>query len=173
MSKVVIETERLILREWNINDAPFLVELNANPEVIKYTGDSGFKNLAKAQNLIGNYDQYEKYNMGRWLVILKETDKPIGWCGLKYSEELDVVDIGFRFLQNSWGKGYATEAGKACLKYGFKNLKIKRIVGRCMAVNKGSINVLEKLGMSFVKELQFDEHKGLMFELKNNLCFKT
>ena len=102
MGKVVIETERLILREWNINDAPFLVELNANPKVIKYTGDSGFKNLAKAQNLIGNYDQYEKYNMGRWLVILKETDKPIGWCGLKYSEELDVVDIGFRFLQNSW-----------------------------------------------------------------------
>ncbi|MBG6234049.1 RimJ/RimL family protein N-acetyltransferase [Pedobacter sp. CAN_A7] len=68
----------------------------------------------------------------------------LGWCGLKYDEHLNETDIGFRFFEDYWNKGYATESAKACLTYGFKKLGLKIIVGRAMADNIASIKDIEK-----------------------------
>lgn len=147
-----LETERLILTEWCVEDAEVLFELNSDTEVIKYTGDPGFKDVNEAKVLIDNYDQYKRYKMGRLAAIVKRTGKMIGWCGLKYDEEDDFVDLGFRFLQAEWNKGYATEASKAVLMHGFNELHLEKIIAHAMVENIASQRVMQKLGMSFIEE---------------------
>lgn len=169
-TKVTIETERLILRDMELTDAPFFFELNSNPKVTKHTGDGAFINLKEAE-AITEYviSQYQKYGFGRWLVIEKETGLPIGWCGLKYHEDLKMVDLGYRFLEEKWGKGYATEASKACLNYGFTTLNLSKIIGRASIDNPSSINVFKKLGMMYVKTEHFPEHDAVIYEtIKEN-----
>jgi ribosomal-protein-alanine N-acetyltransferase len=166
MMKSIIETKRLHLREFSLNDAKDLFLLNSDPDVIKYTGDNHFKNLEEAQQLIINYDQYEKYKMGRLTVLLKETNEYLGWCGLKYHNESDEVDIGFRFFKKEWGKGYATEAAVACLKYGFETLKLKRIIGRVLKDNIASINVMKKIGMHFEREELLHGMQGFIYSIE-------
>lgn len=165
-SNYITETDRLILRKMEISDAPFFFELNANPNVTRHTGDGAFKNLEEAEK-INQYviSQYEKYGFGRWLVIEKESNTAIGWCGLKYLEDIKEVDLGYRFLENKWGKGYATESSIACLNYGFYNLNLSRIIGRASVDNPASINIFKKLGMSFVKTEHYPEHDAVVYEI--------
>ena len=125
-----------------------------------------FKSVEDARLFVENYNHYDKYGFGRWAVIKKKDDKFIGWCGLKYTSNLDEYDIGFRFFKKEWNKGFATESAKACLDYGFNKYKMNKIVGRAMRKNIGSINVLEKIGLTFDKPFIFDEHEGLLFSIK-------
>lgn len=148
-----LETPRLLLRNKTPEDAPFFLELNSDPEVTKYTGDGAFRNLEEAEAIVCYVmAQYENNGYGRWLVSLKETGEPLGWCGLKYHDDSGDTDLGYRFMKRHWGKGYATEAGSACLDYGFSQLGLKRIIGRADTANLASIQVLKKLGMTFFKE---------------------
>ena len=167
----ILETPRLLLREFREADALHFFELNEDPEVIRYTGDLPFASAEEARRFLLDYDRYKKYGYGRWAVLLKETEAGpawIGWCGLKYIPELNETDIGFRFFRRYWGKGYATEAARACLEYGFRRLGLKRIVGRAMKENGASVRVLEKIGLEFWKEFEFMEHPGLYFRKDNN-----
>ena len=166
--KYILETPRLLLREFGEEDAPHFFELNEDPEVVRYTGDPPFASVEEARQFLLNYDQYRKYGYGRWAVLLKPQDAKgiptwIGWCGLKYIPELEETDIGFRFYRRYWGQGYATEAARACLDYGFGPLGLNRIVGRAMEENGASVRVLEKIGLEFWKEFDFMEHPGLYF----------
>ncbi len=147
----IIETERLLLRKFEIIDARFFLKLNSDWEVMKYTGDDAFENLEEARDLIKNYDHYDQFGYGRWTVVLKEDQMPIGWCGLKNHPDEGYIDLGYRFPQKSWGKGYATESALACVEYGFNTLEMNEIVGRTAQANKASIRVLEKVGMTFWK----------------------
>ncbi len=144
-----LETERLFLREKTIEDAESAYFLNLDPEVIKYTGDDPFASIEEARTFLSQYTHYQTYGFGRWAVILKETGEYLGWCGLKYTPELDEYDIGYRFMKKHWGKGYATESAHACIQFGFEQLNIKTIVGRAMIGNTNSINVLKKLGLTY------------------------
>lgn len=148
--RYILKTERLILREFEISDAQNMFDLNADPEVIRYTGDPPFGSVDEAKVFLENYSDYLKNAYGRWAVILKESNEFIGWCGLKYHEE-GYVDIGFRFFKSRWGKGYASEASKATLAYGFKTLNLDEIIARVIAENIASVRVLEKLNMQFFK----------------------
>lgn len=153
--KTIIETERLILREFLIEDAFDMFSLNKDPAVIQYTGDNPFESIQAAENFLKNYDAYQKFGFGRWAVLTKNENAFIGWCGLKRNEE-DQVDIGFRFFQKEWNKGYATESAKACLIYGFEKLNLVEIIGRAQKENTASIRVLEKIGMEYWKEGEVD-----------------
>ena len=163
-----IETERTIMRRLSKEDAIDFFNLNLDKEVLKYTGDQPFENILTSIDFLTNYDQYEKYGVGRLAVIDKATLKFIGWCGLRYSREKNEYDIGFRFFKNSWNKGFATETAKKCLEYGFDELKIDRIVGRAMKENIGSIKVLEKIGMKFKENFDFEGQCGVLYELTND-----
>ncbi|WP_196889253.1 GNAT family N-acetyltransferase [Aureivirga sp. CE67] len=166
--KKILETNRLILREFSVSDAENMFLLNEDLEVLKFTGDIPFDNIEKAKTFLENYDQYSKNGYGRWAVVLKENNEFIGWCGLKFNEE-NYTDIGFRFFQKHWNKGFATEAAKATLDYGFETLKLDEIIGRVATENFASIKVLEKLGMHFWKH---DTCKGIensrYYKLKKN-----
>lgn len=144
----ILETDRLILRQFKEEDAHAFFELNSDPEVIRYTGDEAFENLQAARAFILAYEPYKRDGFGRWAVELKATNEFVGFCGLRLLESGEV-DLGFRFHRKHWGQGYATESAKACLSYGFNKLNLKRIIGRAALENKASIAVLEKIGMSY------------------------
>ena len=157
MSKVIIQTERLVLREFSSGDAFHFYQLNADPEVLRYTGDRPFINLAEARTFLQNYDAYKKHGMGRWAVLNKADHVWLGWCGLKYHEDMDRVDLGFRFFRLHWVKGYATEAGEKLLHFAFANLELPKVVSVALADNQASTRVMEKLGLTF-------DHRGRYYD---------
>lgn len=162
----ILETNRLYLREMTPDDAEQAYLLNLDPEVVKYTGDVAFKSIDEAKTFLENYNHFKKYGFGRWAVIDKTNDDYLGWCGLKYSEDLDEFDIGFRFFKRHWNKGFATESAKACIEIGFDKFGMKTIVGRAMKANIGSIKVLEKIGLRFDKTFDFDGQEGLVYKIE-------
>lgn len=165
---VITETERLLLRTFTPDDAQLILELNSDPEVIRYTGDP-IANIAQAREILKNtiLPQYALYNHGRWAVHVKRDLEFIGWCGLKARPERKEIDLGYRFKQSAWGKGFATEAAYACIKYGFEKLGISKIIGRAMPANTGSLRVLEKCGMEYVCEEIVDDHPAKTYEILN------
>lgn len=160
--KIIFETDRLLLRELNISDAENFYKLNSDPDVIKFTGDNKFSSVYEAKTFLVNYTEYEKYGYGRWAVLSKTDDQFLGWCGLKYNEE-QMVDLGFRFFKKYWGNGFATEAAKGCLNYGFSELHLKTIVGRALKKNIASVKVLEKIGMTHWKDLVCHGNKDCVY----------
>jgi len=160
-----IETERTIMRKLTKEDAKDFYTLNLDKDVLKYTGDKPFETIQASIDFLTNYDQYDKYGVGRLAVIDKATSKFIGWCGLKYSQDKNEYDIGFRFYKGYWNKGYATETSKKWLDFGFNELGIEKIVGRAMKENIGSIKVLKKIGMTFKDNFDFEGREGVIYEL--------
>ncbi|MGL4581624.1 MAG: GNAT family N-acetyltransferase [Flavobacterium sp.] len=161
--KYILETERLLLRELTIDDATNFYQLNLNPNVMRYTGDDAFSSVEEAHTFLANYSDYERNGYGRWAVIRKEDNAFLGWCGLKYNADIGETDIGFRFFEEFWNKGYATESAKACLEYGFTTLGLPHIIGRAMRENMASIKVLEKIGLVYDNEFDFDDHIGVLY----------
>jgi RimJ/RimL family protein N-acetyltransferase len=167
---VVIETERLLLRTFTIEDAALIFELNKDPVVTEYTGDP-IRDIEHGREVLEKaiLPQYALYNHGRWAIHLKPKLEFIGWCGLKTRPDRNEIDLGYRFIRSFWGKGYATEAAHACLRYGFENLGLKRIVGRAMPQNKASLKVLENCGMTYIGDEIVDDHPAKTYEAINPL----
>jgi [ribosomal protein S5]-alanine N-acetyltransferase len=161
---IILETERLLLREITSKDAPDFFKLNNDPEVIKYTGDKAFKSIRETELFLDNYKDYLNYGYGRWAVIAKDSKLILGWCGLKYTAGLNETDIGFRFFKKYWNQGFATEAASSCITYGFDKLKLKIIYGKAMKENIASIKVLEKIGMTYWKDQEFELHPGVYYK---------
>jgi [ribosomal protein S5]-alanine N-acetyltransferase len=143
----ILETERLVLRDFELKDAAALAAMNSDAEVMRYVLHPEPWTIQKARQFLREHDLYERYGFGRWAVTLKENDELIGWCGLKYRQENKHIDLGYRFARAHWGKGFATEAGNACLEYGFNELGLERVVASFIPGNKASLRVLEKLRM--------------------------
>ena len=164
--KIILETERLYLREFTMDDGQLLVDLNANPEVIKYVHELPV-DIEKALDVLENIilPQYKLYNHGRWAVHLKENDEFIGWCGLKYVKERDEIDLGYRFFQQHWVKGYATESAKAAIDYGKKILQLPHIMAQAHVENIASQNVLQKCGLQFRSEGIVDDCPVKIYDL--------
>lgn len=149
--KIILETERLYLRQFTEADAGLIRNLNSQPGVLQYIPEPIPATDEEAKEVIINIilPQY-KNNLGRWATHLKESDKFIGWCGLKMVK--GEIDLGYRFLPAVWGKGYATEAAQATLKYGHQQLQLPKIIAHAHIDNIASQKVLEKIGMQLVGE---------------------
>ena len=161
---VVIETERLLLRDFTEDDASLIYELNIDPDVIRYTHD-GPGDLERAKEVLEKtiLPKYVLFNFGRWAV--KPPLEFLGWFGLKYRSQLNEVDLGYRFKKQAWGKEFATEAAFASLRYGFEKLGLKRIVARAEVDNVASCRVLEKCGMLFTGLGEVDGFPVRFYEL--------
>jgi len=85
---------------------------------------------------------------------------------LKFGEIGNETDIGFRFFEEEWNKGYATESAIACINYGFEKLNLKRIVGRAMKENTGSIKVLEKIGLKYEQNVDFEGKEAVIYKIE-------
>ena len=162
-------TERLILRPFSLDNAKDIYELNGDPDVMKYTGDQPFGSIEEAREFISNYNHFEKWKRGRYGVFLREKNTFIGWCGLKYHEDTGETDFGYRFKKSFWGKGYGTEAASICIKDGFTRLHLQRIYAEAYTENIGSIRIMEKVGMKFLKDTILEDAPGKVYEmLKTN-----
>ncbi|MRX41489.1 GNAT family N-acetyltransferase [Flavobacterium sp. LC2016-23] len=171
--KTPIETERLILREFLSSDDAGMFELDSNPNVHTYLGNKPVTHIDESRAYINFVQQqYKDFGTGRWAVILKETNEFLGWSGIKFiTDEInnhkDFYEIGYRFIERHWGKGYATEAGKAFTAYAFNVMKVKALYAYADAGNENSRRILEKLGLQYVNSFEYEEELAVWYEAKN------
>lgn len=162
----ILETPRLILREFNINDANFILELLNTKSWLKFIGNRQVKTLEDAENYIKKIliDSYKNNGFGLWLIQLKENEKPIGMCGLVKREYLPNVDIGFALLPEYANLGYGFESAQATMLYAKNNLKISKVLAITDSTNISSIKLLNKIGLRFEKTIELsNENKLLLF----------
>jgi RimJ/RimL family protein N-acetyltransferase len=145
------ETTRLSLRRLVFDDAPFLVGLLNQPSFLANIGDRGVRNVEDAHRYLreGPMAMYEKFGFGLWHVGRRSDGVPMGMCGLLRRDILPDADVGYAFLPEFWGQGYAFEAAEATLRQASARFGLRRVIGVVSEGNDGSIRVLEKLGMSF------------------------
>lgn len=159
---VILETERLTLRKFIKTDAPFILELLNTPTWLQYIGNRGIQSLADAESYLlnGPMLSYTVYGFGLYLVALKDSQTPIGMCGLLKRNYLDHMDIGYALLPQHEGQGYAYEIASATVNYAFSNLHLLHLAAITDTGNVRSVKLLEKLGFK-LKELITIENKDL------------
>lgn len=148
-----LESDRLLLRRFNVDDAQFILTLLNEPSFLRYIGDKKVRNLEDARQYIlnGPIASYERHGFGLGLVELRESHTPIGMCGLLKREELPDPDIGFALLPDFWSNGFAFEAATAVLQDAGERLRIQRVLAITSLDNDASIRLLERLGFRFQK----------------------
>jgi RimJ/RimL family protein N-acetyltransferase len=145
-----METERLKLRRFTPDDAPFTYDLVNDPAWIANIGDRGVRNLEDARRYIGKMTaMYDRYGFGMYLVELRDSGRPIGTCGLVKRDGLDHADIGFAFLPQFRSQGFAREAAAAVMKHARDDLGLDRILAIVTPANKPSVSLIEKIGLRF------------------------
>lgn len=168
-----IETDRLLLRELLLSDADGMFELDSNPKVHLFVGNNPVKNIEESIEYIHFVQkQYKDFGTGRWAVILKETNEFLGWSGIKFiTDEINghknFYEIGYRFIEKHWGKGYATEAGKAFVNYAFNEMKVDALYAYADAGNENSRKILEKLGLHYINSFEYEGETEVWYEIKN------
>ena len=168
-----IETERLILRELLESDAEKMFEMDSNPNVHIFVGKKPLKHIDETHEHIRLIQQqYKKFGTGRWAVVLKETGEFIGWSGIKFitreiNNHKDFYEIGYRFIEQHWGKGYATESGKAFIDHAFNIMKVDALYAYADEGNENSRKILEKLGLKYINSFEYEEETEVWYELKN------
>jgi len=159
-----IETERLILRELRMTDLEGMFELDSDPEVHKYLGNKPVKQIEESQKMLESViTQYKERGFGRWAAIERYSGNFIGWSGLRLNSEYSMngftkyYDVGYRFMKRYWGKGYATESGKASVNYAFNVLKLPELYATTEVGNLASHNALLKIGLEYVEDFYFEQ----------------
>lgn len=155
--EVILETDRLLLKEYVEEDAEAFFKLNSDPEVLRFVPDQPSLNVEQARRILLDHPMadYRKYGFGRGACLLKSTGEQIGFAGLKYLEELGEIDLAYRLVRSHWGQGLATEAARASVRYGFDVLGLERIIGLVMPENIASVRVLENAGLHYVGAVTF------------------
>ena len=161
---MILSTDRLNLRELQSIDAPFILELLNQPAWLKYIGDRGVYSVDDAAKYIENGPgkMYREQGVGLYLVELASDKTAIGICGLIKRDSLPDIDIGFAFMSQYWGSGYAYEAAKATLEYAQEKLNLKRVIAITHPDNINSIKLLEKIGLKFEKMIKADHKEDLV-----------
>lgn len=156
---LVLETQRLRLRHLTPDDAPFMLTLLNDPSFLANIGDKGIRTLEQARRFLldSHIASYARHGYGHYLVERKDTGEPIGTCGLINRSFIGEIDIGFAYLPASWSRGYATEAARAVMDHAQRILAIEGIVAVVPPHNRGSIRVIEKLGLRLAGQTRFAE----------------
>lgn len=164
------ETERLFLKPTNTEDAEFIFNIMNTPKYYKYIGDRNLKNLEDAENYIKEkmIPQYENLGYGNFTVILKSDGTKIGFCGIYSRPNLEVSDIGFAFLEEFEGKGFAYEASSLLKGLAKEEFGLKKLSGITLEINHPSRKLLERLGLKFQKKffMEGDPEELMYYELE-------
>lgn len=166
----ILETERLRLREFSIDDADFVLQLLNTPGWLEFIGDRNVKTKSQAIEYLKNgpMKSYEQYNYGLSMIERKHDGRVVGACGLLKRENLDGPDIGYALLPEFGGYGYAYEIAHGVRNYAFETLFLPKIYGICKLQNARSIRLLEKLGLTFTGFYSFPDspEKSLLYTLE-------
>ncbi len=144
-----LTTERLALREFGDEDAPFVIALLNDPDFIRHIGDRDVRTLDDARAYLRNgpMASYAQHGYGLWRVALADDDTPIGMCGLIKRAGLPDPDIGYAYLPEFRGQGFAVEAAAATLAFARDRLRFRRLLGITSMDNERSGRVLEGIGL--------------------------
>ena len=148
---MILETERLILREFTLDDTAEYFRLISNPEVMRFSGNPPEQSIEEASQTLmqGPLQHYRVHGFGRWACIEKQNNELIGFNGCKYNDILNVTEIGYAFLPEYWGLGLATESSLAVMQYCHEVIDLKDIVAIVMPEHSASIAVLKKIGLQY------------------------
>ena len=151
---MILETERLRLREFTRDDTAFIIELLNSPGWLKFIGDRNVRSEQEAVSYLENgpFKSYHDNGYGLWMVELKDENTPIGMCGILNRDTLETPDIGFAFLPAAQGKGYAYEIAFAVADQAKNKWKIPVLAAITLPANLSSVKLLEKLGFHFEKK---------------------
>ena len=157
---VILATDRLLLRNWTDGDRPLFHEINSDPEVMEFFAFR--RDRVEADLMLDTIrDSIAKTGLGFYAIALKETDEPIGFCGL-WRPKLEpflpagTIEVGWRLAKRYWGNGYATEAGRAALRHGFTEFDPSEIVSFAVTDNHRSTAVMLRLGLHHEPDRDFD-----------------
>lgn len=161
----ILETNRLLLRRFTVDDAPFMLRLVNEPSWIENIGDRNVRTLEDAEKYLldGSIQSYHDYGFGFYNVCLRDTGIPIGSLGFAKRPFLDHPDFGFAFLPEFTGQGYALEMAVAAMAYAEEVLKIEKLVAITLPANKRSIQLLLKVGFRFEKCIMVEEEELFLF----------
>ncbi len=147
----LITTDRLVLREFDLEDASFILELVNDQGWLENIGDKNVHSIEDAEQylLSGPIRSYQENGYGLYMVELKLTNIAVGMCGLVKRDCFKSPDVGFAFVPEYRGLGFASEAGRSVLKYAKSQLSLNRVIGVTSMNNVGSMKALEKMGMQY------------------------
>ena len=160
---MILETERLYLREMNQSDFEYLAEILQNPRVM-YAYEHDFSDNDVQEWLDRQITRYKKYGFGLWAVILKNTDEMIGQAGLTMQpyKDTEVLEIGYLLKERFWHYGYASEAANGCKKYAFEQLNRDKVYSIIKSDNYASMKVAKSMGMKKEDEFVTQYYNGDM-----------
>jgi RimJ/RimL family protein N-acetyltransferase len=154
MSTALFETDRLLVRHFTPGDLDAFAALCAEPQVMRYVGDGTTLPRPEVERWITICQQkYAARGYGTSAVFEKATDRFIGYCGVVRAPDSDFDELIYVFHADTWGKGYATEVGRAMLAYVFAHADLARIYATIHAANAPSIHVVQKLGFRFAQQI--------------------
>jgi RimJ/RimL family protein N-acetyltransferase len=159
--RVILQTQRLTLRQFTEEDAERLYELNSDPEVMRYLtgGRPTPREVLRDEVIPFHLAVYERLDrLGTWAAESSATGEFLGWFHFRPGADADVtnIDLGYRLRRSAWNKGYATEGSRALIDMGFTDLGVERVYGHAMAVNMASRRVFEKCGLTLVRTTPYD-----------------
>lgn len=170
---LILETDRLILRELKLSDAEAFFAMDSNPNVHSYLWNKPVQKIEETIEIIEFVKkQYIDNSIGRFAMISKETNEFIGWAGLKFNTEVvnnkvNFYDIGYRLDEKFWGKGYGSEASFTWLKYAFETMNIKTMEASAHTDNLASNRILQKIGMQMTEQYLEDGISWNWYQLEN------
>ena len=162
----VLETKRLLLRHFTLDDLDDLFALYRDREVTQYMPDAPKSYDETKEELEWIIEEYYGHcGFGLWATILKETNMFIGRCGLVpwTIEKREEVEVAYALARKYWGQGLGTEAAQTIAQYGFEHLHFSRLICMVTCEHHASIRVAQKIGMTFEKEVEVDGKRVLLF----------
>lgn len=173
----ITETDRLIIRTFTKADLEPLHALHADPDVMRFISAGVPMSFEEVRDeVLPRFIDYGRRHPGLGILAADRKDSGafIGWFQLQiYEEDPNVLELGYRFVRDCWGQGYATEGSRALLRVAFEERAADRVVAGAMKANRGSTRVMEKVGLTFendFEELDFpgDDKRAVMYSINRD-----
>lgn len=170
-----LETERLLLRHFDPDDLdPYTGRIFGDPEVMRFLPRRDAPARDRAQRTIDFFnDQWNWFPYGPWAVVEKASGELIGHCGLRFIPEIRETEVLYAFGKDFWGKGYATEAARASVEFGFCRTGLERIIAIAVPENTASRRVMEHCGLHYEKDLRLFDMDCVYYSLNQSEFNKT
>jgi len=145
-----LRTARLLLRPWAAGDAEALFTILGEKDILRYFPNPAPPSLEKVQKYIAHHlTGWQERGYGHWAILSREDGGLLGWSGLEYLPEIKQTEVAYLLSRRVWGKGFATEAARAAIRFRFERAGLEKIIGLVHPDNTRSIRVLEKCGLTF------------------------
>ena len=153
---IVLKTPRLTIRQFTEDDVDNLLDLNSDPEVMRYLGRTAPRQILQDEIIPFHLGVYQRFGrLGTWAAESADNGEFLGWFHFRPGPDITNIDLGYRLRRSTWNKGYATEGSRALISMGFTGLGVQRVFARTMTVNAASRRVMEKCGLTLVRTLPY------------------